>query len=146
MALALTSSGANASATQTYIVLYKQSALPATVGSTISKAGGTLVAAYSQIGVAVARSESSTFAATLAKNAKVEGVSASDGFGVSVPDTTADGPREELPNVPATDNDTLSGLQWDMVHISIRPRPTRSRAAARLSSSATSTRGSISAP
>ena len=117
LALAVTSSGANASATQTYIVLYKTSALPATVESTISRAGGTLVAAYSQIGVAVARSESTGFRLSLLEDSKIEGAVASDGFGLRLPDPTAEGPAEDLPNAPATDSDSLSGLQWDMRQI-----------------------------
>lgn len=117
MALAVASSGANASVMQTYIVLYKQSALPANVESTISDAGGTLVAAYSQIGVAVARSDSTSFRQSLLKDSKIEGAVASDGFGVRLPDATAEGPEEDLPNAPATDSDNLSGVQWDMRQI-----------------------------
>ena len=36
---------------QTYIVLYKQQATPADAKATVQRAGGTLVAAYGQIGV-----------------------------------------------------------------------------------------------
>jgi subtilisin family serine protease len=118
MAFAVTSSGANASATQTYIVLYKQSALPANVESTIRNAGGTLVAAYSEIGVAIARSDSTSFRQSLLSDSKIEGAAASDGFGVRLPDTTAEGPPGDLPNFPANDSaEPLFPLQWDMSQI-----------------------------
>src|SRR5689334_10679643 len=45
---------APASGEQTYIVLYNQSAVPADATSRISAAGGSLVFAYDQIGVAIA--------------------------------------------------------------------------------------------
>jgi lantibiotic leader peptide-processing serine protease len=120
MALALTSSGAHASATQNYLVLYKASAVPADAASTIQKAGGSLVYSYSKIGVVLARSESSTFAAALAKNTKIDGVSATEKFGTQLSDeeldsTDAGGPLQG--DAPASDSDSLSGLQWDMTQI-----------------------------
>ena len=118
--LAVASTGAYGSATQNYLVVYKQAAVPADAASTIQKAGGSLVYSYGQIGVAVARSDSSTFAATLSKNTTIEGVSATDRFATKLSDgqidsTDAGGP---LPgSAPASDSDSLSGLQWDMVQI-----------------------------
>ncbi len=118
--LAVASAGAYGSAAQNYLVVYKQSAVPADAASTIQKAGGSLVYSYGEIGVALARSDSSTFAATLSKNNKIEGVSESGRFATSLSDeqidtTDAGGP---LPgNVPVSDSDSLSGLQWDMVQI-----------------------------
>lgn len=119
-------SGAPVSAgeTSTYVVLYKKSATPASVRSDVSKAGGTLVAAYSQIGVAIARSSSSTFSSNLERDARVEGVASTAGFATKIEDVQADsdedaeGPPEgDLPNTPATDTDTFSPLQWDMRQI-----------------------------
>ena len=72
----IASSGALASSAQTYLVLYKQSAVPADAAAAIQSAGGALVYSYGQIGVAVARSDSSTFASTLSGNNKIDGVSA----------------------------------------------------------------------
>ena len=110
---------AHASGTQTYVVLYKSQAVSANAGSAIASAGGSLVYAYSQIGVAIARSDNASFSSNL-KNAdsSVQGVVASAAFATHLNDSadnTADAPA--LPNTPATDNDSLSGLQWDMVQI-----------------------------
>jgi subtilisin family serine protease len=112
--------GAQASASETYIVLYRAQASPANAQTTIQKAGGSLVANYSQIGVVIAVSSSASFAETLRKDSRVEGVSATAEFGVRVaPDfEDASGPPPgDLPNSPASDTDNLSGLQWDMVQI-----------------------------
>src|SRR5437868_5116855 len=59
-----------AGSSQTYLVLYKGNAVAA---DAITKAGGTLVANYSAIGVAVARSSSATFAADVQKDNRVAG-------------------------------------------------------------------------
>jgi subtilisin family serine protease len=115
--VAVASSGASAGATSTYLVLYKGSAVPADAGKTIQDAGGTLVYSYGEIGVAIARSTSSSFSGTLAKNSKVEGVSATASFGTRLTDefVAADGP---LPaSTPAPGDDPLSVNQWDMVQI-----------------------------
>src|SRR5438270_267224 len=56
---------AHADTAQTYIVLYKAQAVPADAANVISQAGGTLVYSYPQIGVAIARSDSTTFGTNL---------------------------------------------------------------------------------
>jgi subtilisin family serine protease len=102
-----------AGSSQTYLVLYKGNAVAA---DAISKADGTLIANYSAIGVAVARSSSATFAADIRKDSRVEGAAATAGFAtrlegdVNAADTAA-------PSAPATASDSLSGLQWDMVQM-----------------------------
>jgi lantibiotic leader peptide-processing serine protease len=102
-----------AGTSQTYLVLYKGNSVAA---SAITAAGGTLVYSYNQIGVAVARSSSATFAADVTRDNRVEGAAATAGFATRLDQDTADaGP---LPgSAPATDNDSLSSLQWDMVQI-----------------------------
>jgi lantibiotic leader peptide-processing serine protease len=118
--LAVASTGAYGSATQNYLVVYKQTAVPADAASTIQKAGGSLVYSYGQIGVALARSDSSTFAAALSKDTTIEGVSASDRFATRLSDGQMDGADADGPlpgSAPANDSDSLSGLQWDMVQI-----------------------------
>src|SRR5262245_42085586 len=102
-----------AGAEQTYLVLFKGNAVSANV---ITSAGGTIVASYDQIGVAVARSSNADFAATVAKDSKVEGAAATGRFATHLSADTAD--AEPLPDsAPATDSDSLSGLQWDMKQI-----------------------------
>ncbi len=115
----IVSTGAHASAAQNYLVVYKQSAVPADAATTIQKAGGALVYSYGEIGVAIARSDSSSFAGTLSKNSKIEGVSATERFATQLSDAEMDnadaGPLPD--SAPASDTDNLSGLQWDMVQI-----------------------------
>jgi subtilisin family serine protease len=103
-----------------YIVLYKQQAVPADAAATIQKAGGTFVYAYPQIGVVIARSDSTSFRDNLLKDARIENASSTAGFGIQLPDQSTDAsgpPAGDLPNAPATDADTFSALQWDMRQI-----------------------------
>jgi subtilisin family serine protease len=112
---------AGAGTTRTYIVLYKQLAVTSDAAARIQSAGGTLVASYAQIGVAIARSSSDAFAATMQKDLRIQGVSATDGFGVQLRDVQ--GSASDATTVDATDftpapgDDNLSGLQWDMIQI-----------------------------
>jgi subtilisin family serine protease len=104
----------------TYVVLYKAQGVPADGGATIRAAGGTVVASYSQIGVMIAESESAGFRDALMKDSRVDGVSATEGFASRLDDgatESAAASEGDLPNAPATDSDTLSGLQWDMRQI-----------------------------
>jgi subtilisin family serine protease len=102
---------------QTYLVLYKSLAVPADAATRISAAGGTLRASYGQIGVAVAVSASPTFAATLNRDARVAATASTATSAVQVqPDFATDG-ADAAAAIPATDNDTFSGLQWDMMQI-----------------------------
>ena len=118
-ASALTTSRAAASSTRTFVVLYNQAAVPAGAAATIQGAGGSLVASYPQIGVAIARSDSSTFSSSMAKKKGIEGVSATNGFGTQLPDTM-DASAEDAPVTiasPVATSDNLVGLQWDMNQI-----------------------------
>jgi len=110
--------GGAASATQssTYLVVYKSMNVPNDAASAVSAAGGTVVTSYAQIGVVLARSDSSTFRSTLLTDSRVENVSATGNFATQLPAQQDTAPGD-LPNTPATDSDSLSGLQWDMVQI-----------------------------
>ena len=79
-----------ASSSQTYLVVYKQAALPADVGSAIARAGGSLVYGYDAIGVAVAASSSSTFRDSLLRDSRVENASATSGFATRLDPSTQD--------------------------------------------------------
>jgi lantibiotic leader peptide-processing serine protease len=72
---------------QNYLVLYKGNAVAT---DAITKAGGTIVASYDKIGVAVVQSSNAGFAAAARKDSRVEGVSATAGFGIKVHDDVAD--------------------------------------------------------
>src|ERR687885_590420 len=92
-----------------YIVLYKQQAVPADAAATIQKAGGTFVYSYPQIGVVIAKSDSASFRDNLLKDSKIDNASSTAGFAYQLPDEQAGGgPPEELPNAPAADADTLT--------------------------------------
>ena len=111
-------SPAQAAATsQNYLVLFKSAAVPSDAAALISKAGGSLVAAYSQIGVAVASSSSSGFAAEVKKDTRVDGASATAAFVSRVKDIQADGSSAEVASSSSTGTDSLSPLQWDMAQI-----------------------------
>jgi lantibiotic leader peptide-processing serine protease len=99
-----------------YVVLYKAKGVPADGGAVIRSAGGTVVASYAQIGVLIADSSSSTFRANVLRDARVADVSSTGGFAVQFPDveSASGGATGDLPNAPATDADSFSGLQWDM--------------------------------
>jgi subtilisin family serine protease len=105
-----------------YIVLYQQQAISGSAATTIQKAGGTLVYAYPQIGVAIASSSNSSFRANMLKNSGIANVASTAGFatkgsGIESATDSSGPPPGDLPNSPATDSDSLSGLQWDMVQI-----------------------------
>jgi subtilisin family serine protease len=102
---------------ETYLVLYAAKAVPADAARSVSAAGGTLVASYGQIGVAVARSSSSTFKATLSADSRITAVAATSRTATRLPDVEADDAATTTVDIPATDSDNLSGLQWDMVQI-----------------------------
>ncbi|HEY6678772.1 MAG TPA: S8 family serine peptidase [Actinomycetota bacterium] len=109
---------AGAGTTRTYIVLYKQHAVANDAATRIQSAGGTLVASYSQIGVAIARSSNNAFATTMKKDLKIKGVSSTERFGVQLPDQTEQGSDATADEVETTAwGDSLSNLQWDMTQI-----------------------------
>jgi lantibiotic leader peptide-processing serine protease len=119
-AVAVPSSGVSAADASTYVVLFKGSAVPADAATTIQSAGGTLVYSYSEIGVAIARSTSSSFGATLAQNSKVEGASPTAGFGTRVEDQTVEVvDAASLADGPVSDADPLFPQQWDMTQIHV---------------------------
>jgi lantibiotic leader peptide-processing serine protease len=114
--LATASSVASADAASTYVVLYKGTSVPADAAKTIQSAGGALTYSYGQIGVAIARSASGSFADNLAKDSRVEGVSSTANFATQLTDEVEPGPAVAL---AGTWGDPLSVNQWDMVQIHV---------------------------
>jgi len=114
-ALALASSAL----AQNYVVLYKGNSVPADAANSIAKAGGTLVYSYSQIGVAIARSDSASFGAAMAQDSRVDTAAGTAAFATQVKDASGTGadPLSALAGIPAPGGDNLSGLQWDMNQI-----------------------------
>jgi subtilisin family serine protease len=104
---------AQAGSLQTYVVLYRQQALPAAAQQDVAAAGGQAVASYADIGVVIAKSSSSAFPAQIKKDGRVSGVSATSGFATQLktrePDPTAEADSGDLPS--------LADRQWDMRQI-----------------------------
>ena len=112
--------GAQAGKTQTYVVLYRQSAVPADAASAIQKAGGTLVYSYDAIGVAIAQSASASFRAKVVADRKVEGVSSTAGFGVQLKDEMVVADASAMAStMSGAWGDPMSGMQWDMDQIHV---------------------------
>ena len=114
-----TAQGATSTDATNYLVLYQDGASSSGAATAVAKAGGSVVANYTQIGVVVARSTSSGFAAAMSKTAKVSGVSSTAAFGVRDVDDRlgSDSAAASTDLVPLNGTDTLSGLQWDMAQI-----------------------------
>jgi len=112
---------AGAGTTRTYIVLYRQLAVAGDAAARIQSAGGTLVASYPQIGVTIARSSNDGFATTMKKDLKVQGVSATNNFGIQAPDLAQQGSggTADVPAVTTVWGDSLSNRQWDMTQIQV---------------------------
>jgi len=106
---------------QTYVVLYKANAVPSDAAKVIESAGGTLLHAYSNIGVAIARSDNEFFRRNLLLNRRVEGAAATTGLGVQLNDDIEVLDSSDLAETanPLSWGDPLSGRQWDMVQIRV---------------------------
>jgi subtilisin family serine protease len=109
----------NLGSTQNYVVLYKAQSVASDAATAITNAGGEVVYSYSKIGVVIARSNNTQFRNNLVLNSAVEGVSATTNFATKLSDDlNTDANEAPLPDsAPATDSDSLSGLQWDMIQI-----------------------------
>src|SRR3954454_2472361 len=114
---------ASTASADSFVVLYKGNAVPVSAKTDVQKAGGTFVYGYDAIGVAIARSDSASFAATLSKDSRIEGVASTARFASRLDDPQGDQgaegpPPGDLPNSPATDSsESLFPLQWDMRQI-----------------------------
>jgi subtilisin family serine protease len=111
-------------APQNYLVLYRSGGKAAGKSlSAIQAAGGSVVADYGAIGVAVVSSAASDFSARLrAADPSIDAASATASFGVALKDDAAAAPSADQGTAPAAaapapGDDALSGLQWDMEQI-----------------------------
>jgi subtilisin family serine protease len=102
---------------QTYLIVYQAKAVPSDAAKRISAAGGTLIASYGAIGVAVARSSNAAFKANVKTDSRVAAAAATAGSAVQLNDDQQANDSAPTPDTPASDSDSLSGLQWDMVQI-----------------------------
>jgi len=106
----------HATTTKTYVVLYRGTSVPSDAANVVAAAGGSLTIAYNQIGVAIATSDNPAFRSALLRDRRIQGASATEGFGIRL-DDNAGSDDPVLPSTPAPGSDSLSGLQWDMDQI-----------------------------
>jgi subtilisin family serine protease len=118
MSLAIPANAASSTTVTTYIVLYHEGASTATAEAAVTAAGGSLVANYTKIGVVVARSTNAGFATAMKRDAKVEGVAATNQFATKVKDVASKNGGAQTQQV-ATWGDSLSAFQWDMRQIHV---------------------------
>ena len=100
----------------TFIVLYKAATCPTSAAADIKKAGGTLVAAYPEIGVAVARG-SAAFHKALSAYGTVDTVAPTTGAGVGALPSRTPGTRLPKAPPPAPTGEPFAGMQWNMTQI-----------------------------
>ena len=118
--VAAVSPAAATTTVRTYLVLYSASAVPSDAGTTIAAAGGTLVARYDAIGVAVARSGDTAFRGNVMADGRVDGAAATDAFGVRLADEmTVVDTAGATTSTAGTWGDPLSNRQWDMRQIHV---------------------------
>ncbi len=114
----------------TYIVVYRQSVVPPDASASVARAGGSLVQAYNDIGVAIATSSSTQFRQSLASDTRVQGIGlSSSAIGrVNVPQTEPGlTPRALAAPAPATAAVPNAARALRVLTI-LRELPNRSRA------------------
>ena len=107
---------AQAGSDSTYLVVYGSQALPAGATQTIRSAGGTMVAAYPEIGVAIARSTNLSFSKQVKTDSNVAGVASTKGFATHLKKD----PAEATASDSAGGDEGFASLkarQWDMTQI-----------------------------
>lgn len=110
---------AGAAQAQRYVVVYSGSQVSAPVAERhLAQAGGSLVAAYSQIGVVIAESSSPSFEAAIEALPRVEGAAPTAPYALASGRDDDSAWEGRLENEPATDGDTFSSRQWglDLIH------------------------------
>jgi subtilisin family serine protease len=107
---------AQAGSDSTYLVVYGSQALPAGATQTVQSAGGTMVAAYPEIGVAIARSTNLSFSKQVKTDSNVAGVTSTKGFATHL--------KKDPAEAAASDSAggdggfaSLKARQWDMTQI-----------------------------
>ena len=108
---------AEAGSESTYLVVYGSKSLPAGATNTIRAANGTMVAAYPEIGVAVARSNNLSFSKQVKNDRNVAGVAATKRFATRL---KKENPAEAAGAGEAAESGDFASLkarQWDMTQI-----------------------------
>lgn len=100
-----------------FLITYKQTYVPNRVAIDVALAGGSLIASYGAIGIAVASSSSPTFAARLALNPAISSVVSTAGAGVPAFTIMAPTTKAPPPPPPGTSGEPFAGMQWNMDQI-----------------------------
>ena len=100
-----------------YLVVYKDGHYPSNAAKQVASAGGSMIVNYRAIGVVFARSSDTGFAAKMGRASGVQAAAATAGLATRLSDDVQSSDDAAAPEVPATDGDSLSGLQWDMVQM-----------------------------
>ncbi|MET0285086.1 MAG: S8 family serine peptidase [Polyangiales bacterium] len=113
----LSEKNASLSAPTNFLVVYKLESVPSSAAADIKKAGGSVLAAYKELGIVLASSASSGFQAALAKNALVQAVAPTQGAAVDA--LPSEGPEQKSRPAPVqqASGDTLAPMQWNMTQI-----------------------------
>lgn len=112
-------SSAALSAPVKFLVVYRLEAIPTTAAADIKKAGGTVLATYSELGLVLASSASTSFVSTLSKNAAVQAVAPTQGAAVDAlpSEDSHQKARPALMSKSTAGGDPLAVMQWDMAQI-----------------------------
>lgn len=121
LATASAESASTTADTQTYIVLFNDSAVPADAAASVARAGGQLVASYDAIGVAIATSNNSGFRDRVRQDTRVNDAAHSAKGVARLKDPEGEDPVA-VPMVSsavsaAVAGNDLTSLQWDMGQI-----------------------------
>jgi len=104
-------------ASQTFLVSFTSGAIPSNASAIISAAGGTIVARYTNIGVVLASTSSSSFATTLRTNASIDAVGSAKSVSSQIEIVKSSFASHPLGGLRAPGADPLSNRQWDMDQI-----------------------------
>jgi lantibiotic leader peptide-processing serine protease len=102
---------------QSYLIVFKSTTVPTGAKSSVSTAGGTLVASYDKIGVAVAQSTRADFATRLAKVSGVQSVVNTAGMAEDALTTKVPKKKAPRPGKPSANGEPLAAMQWNMDQI-----------------------------
>ncbi len=106
-----------AAASKGYLVSFTGGSIPANAAALVSAAGGTIAARYNGVGVVLAKSSSSSFAAKLRATAGIDSVGAVAAVHTGIGAVRSSSPRHSHNSHPAAGSDPLSFRQWDMNQI-----------------------------
>ena len=104
-------------ASSTYLVSFAGGTIPSNAATIVSAAGGSIVARYTNVGVVLAKTSSSSFASALRADSRVDAVGASRAVSSAIDIVKAKAAAHPIKPQRAPGSDPLSNRQWDMDQI-----------------------------